>query len=302
MARLIGAPPGYVGYEEGGQLSDAVRKRPYSVVLFDEIEKAHPDVFNILLQVLDDGRLTDSQGRLVDFRNVLIIMTSNMGSAEMLEMGEKGADNDKIKETVMPIVRRNFKPEFLNRIDEIICFRKMTKQMLDVIVDLQLNRLIKLGSANAGIVIKPSAEAKRYLGDKGYDPANGARPLKRVIQKELQDRLATLTLDGTLNKGDIVRVHHDPVNGWVIKPEEPTPVVAPVAEQKPAVPAQEPEAPSQDATPSEPAAIPVASDEEAIGTTVAETDVNVTEPAQVGEAADTEERTVRVAKSNAVKK
>ena len=207
----------------------------------------------------------------------------------------------------MPIVRKNFKPEFLNRIDEIICFHKMTKQMLDIIVDLQLNRLVKLGTVNAGIVIKPTDDAKRYLAEKGYEPANGARPLKRVIQRELQDRLATLTLDGTLNKGDHVRVHHDPVHGWVIRPKSRRPR-SPLRSQSRRLRSRQQNpwlglrtvAPVQEVTPSEPAATTVAPDEEASDTTVAETDVNVTEPAQVGEGADTEARTVRIAKSNLV--
>jgi ATP-dependent Clp protease ATP-binding subunit ClpB len=204
VARLIGAPPGYVGYEEGGALTEAVRRRPYQVVLFDEIEKAHPDVFNVLLQVLDDGRLTDGQGRTVDFRNTLIIMTSNLG-AEILVNQPEGQDTDAVREQVMAIVRVSFRPEFLNRVDEIILFHRLKRTEMGRIVDIQLARLNKLLEERK-IRIELDASAREWLADKGYDPAYGARPLKRVIQKSLQDPLAEMVLAGQVKDGDIVRV------------------------------------------------------------------------------------------------
>ncbi len=185
VARLIGAPPGYVGYEEGGALTEAVRRRPYQVVLFDEIEKAHPDVFNVLLQVLDEGRLTDGQGRTVDFRNVLIIMTSNLG-AELLVIQPEGQDTAAIRDEVMQIVRAHFRPEFLNRIDEIIMFHRLRRQDMATIVDIQIGRLSRL-LEDRKIVLEMAETAREWLAEKGYDPAYGARPLKRVIQKALQD-------------------------------------------------------------------------------------------------------------------
>ena len=180
VARLIGAPPGYVGYEEGGQLTEAVRRRPYSVMLFDEIEKAHPDVFNILLQILDDGRLTDSQGRTVDFRNTVIIMTSNVGSSFILEHAR--GDWALVETQVMAALRQQFKPEFLNRVDDIIIFRPLGTEQIEKIVDLQLKRLEKL-LADRKITLEVTPEAKRLLAEEGYDPAFGARPLKRSIQR-----------------------------------------------------------------------------------------------------------------------
>jgi ATP-dependent Clp protease ATP-binding subunit ClpB len=204
VSRLIGAPPGYVGYDEGGALTEAVRRRPYQVVLFDEIEKAHPDVFNILLQVLDDGRLTDGQGRTVDFKNTLIIMTSNMGSEFLVNLAE-GQDVDVVKDEVMAVVKQSFPPEFLNRIDDIILFHRLMRQHMGAIVDIQLQRLTKLLSERK-ITVELSAEAKQLLADKGYDPAYGARPLKRVMQKSIQDPLAEEILSGRVKDGDHVQV------------------------------------------------------------------------------------------------
>jgi ATP-dependent Clp protease ATP-binding subunit ClpB len=204
VARLIGAPPGYVGYEEGGALTEAVRRRPYQVVLFDEIEKAHPDVFNVLLQVLDDGRLTDGQGHTVDFRNTLIVMTSNIG-AEFLVNQPEGEDTEAVREQVMGMVRATFRPEFLNRIDEIILFHRLKRDQMARIVDIQMKRLEKL-LADRKIVIVLDTAARDWLADKGYDPAYGARPLKRVIQKRLQDPLAELILSGRVKDGDTVKV------------------------------------------------------------------------------------------------
>ncbi len=207
VARLIGAPPGYVGYEEGGALTEAVRRRPYQVVLFDEIEKAHPDVFNVLLQVLDDGRLTDGQGRTVDFRNTLIIMTSNIGSEYLVGLGET-EDVDSVRGEVMAEVRSKFRPEFLNRLDEIILFHRLKREQMGAIVDIQLKRLDKL-LADRKIVVELDDQARGWLADKGYDPAYGARPLKRVMQKELQDPLAEAILAGEIADGETVKVGAD---------------------------------------------------------------------------------------------
>ncbi|PNG26741.1 ATP-dependent chaperone ClpB [Methylocella silvestris] len=207
VARLIGAPPGYVGYEEGGALTEAVRRRPYQVVLFDEIEKAHPDVFNILLQVLDDGRLTDGQGRTVDFRNVLIIMTSNLGS-EFLVLQKDGEDSSAVHSEVMQVVRAHFRPEFLNRVDEIILFHRLRRQDMGAIVDIQLKRLDKL-LEDRKITLELTSQARDWLAEKGYDPAYGARPLKRVIQKALQDPLAEAILSGKIHDGEQVRIGAD---------------------------------------------------------------------------------------------
>ena len=207
VARLIGAPPGYVGYEEGGQLTEAIRRRPYSVILFDEIEKAHPDVFNILLQILDDGRLTDSQGRTVDFRNAVIIMTSNIGSQFILDRGT--ADWAEVETHVMAELRRNFKPEFLNRVDDIIIFHPLSMDQIEHIVELQLKRLEQL-LADRKITLELTPEAKRVLAEEGFDPAFGARPLKRAIQRFLQNPLAMSVLDGRISEGDHVRVTRAP--------------------------------------------------------------------------------------------
>jgi ATP-dependent Clp protease ATP-binding subunit ClpB len=200
VSRMIGAPPGYVGYEEGGALTESVRRRPYQVVLFDEVEKAHPDVFNVLLQVLDDGRLTDGQGRTVDFRNTILIMTSNLGSEFLLS-----GDVEAARESVMGAVRSAFRPEFFNRIDEIILFRRLEEQHMGAIVDIQLKRLEGL-LKDRRMTIELDDAARSWLAEKGYDPAYGARPFKRVIQKELQDPLARLILEGELADGDAVKV------------------------------------------------------------------------------------------------
>jgi ATP-dependent Clp protease ATP-binding subunit ClpB len=199
VARLIGAPPGYVGYEEGGQLTETVRRRPYCVILFDEIEKAHPDVFNILLQVLDDGRLTDSQGRTVDFKNAVIIMTSNVGSSYILEAGD--APVSEVEERVLGVLRGTFKPEFLNRVDDIVVFRPLGRGELDRIVDLQLGRLLKL-LADKKLTLELTPAARTALGDAGYDPVFGARPLKRAVQRLLQNPLALAVLEGRFSEGD----------------------------------------------------------------------------------------------------
>jgi len=202
VSRLIGAPPGYVGYDEGGALTEAVRRRPYQVVLFDEIEKAHPDVFNVLLQVLDDGRLTDGQGRTVDFRNTLIIMTSNLGS-EFLVNQPEGEDTSAVRDQVMGVVRAHFRPEFLNRIDEIILFHRLQKSEMGRIVEIQFARLTKL-LEDRKIELELDAKARDWLAEKGWDPAYGARPLKRVIQRSVQDPLAEMILAGEVKDGDRV--------------------------------------------------------------------------------------------------
>ena len=202
VARLIGAPPGYVGYEEGGSLTEAVRRRPYQVILFDEVEKAHPEVFNVLLQVLDDGRLTDGQGRTVDFRNTLIIMTSNLGSEYI---ASAGVTDEQMREQVMEVVRRSFRPEFLNRLDEILIFSRLDREHMKGIVDIQLRRLRKM-LEDRKITLSLDASALAWLADAGYDPVYGARPLKRVIQRALQNPLATMILNGTVKDGDTVRV------------------------------------------------------------------------------------------------
>ena len=204
VARLIGAPPGYVGYEEGGSLTEAVRRRPYQVVLFDEIEKAHPDVFNVLLQVLDDGRLTDGQGRTVDFRNTMIVMTSNLGSEYLVALGED-EDAEAAREQVMTVVRASFRPEFLNRVDETILFHRLHRSEMGGIVDIQMARLEKL-LVDRKIVIELDETAKAWLAERGYDPAYGARPLKRVIQREVQDPLAEKILLGEVHDEDRVKV------------------------------------------------------------------------------------------------
>ncbi|HQG40036.1 MAG TPA: AAA family ATPase, partial [Spirochaetales bacterium] len=196
VSRLIGAPPGYVGYDEGGQLTEAVRRRPYSVVLFDEVEKAHPEVFNVLLQVLDDGRLTDSQGRVVDFRNTIIIMTSNLGSEIILEE----TDSTVIREKIHRLLRASFKPEFLNRIDETVIFERLKKDHIFAIIDIQLGYLIeRLQERNISLTI--TEKAKSYLADQGFDEQFGARPLKRAIQNLIQNPLARLLLAGEVKDG-----------------------------------------------------------------------------------------------------
>ncbi|MFN3374303.1 MAG: AAA family ATPase, partial [Chloroflexus sp.] len=205
VARLIGAPPGYVGYDEGGQLTEAVRRKPYSVVLFDEIEKAHPDVFNVLLQVLDDGRLTDGQGRVVNFKNTVIIMTSNIASATIQELAREGAPQGEIRAAVMEELRSALRPEFLNRIDEVIVFAPLTREHIDRIVEIQLNRLRKL-LADRKLNLELTAAARAQLAAEGYDPVYGARPLKRVIQQRIQNPLALQLLQGAFPEGSTIVV------------------------------------------------------------------------------------------------
>jgi ATP-dependent Clp protease ATP-binding subunit ClpB len=230
VARLIGAPPGYVGYEEGGSLTEAVRRRPYQVILFDEIEKAHPDVFNVLLQVLDDGRLTDGQGRTVDFRNTLIVLTSNLGSQYLADLPE-GADVSTVRGQVMDEVRRAFRPEFLNRLDEILLFRRLSREDMAGIVAIQLRRLEAL-LAERKITLELDEAARRWLADAGYDPVYGARPLKRVIQRELQNPLALELLEGRIQDGDTVRVSASAL-GLLLEPprrDDPTEAARPAAQ------------------------------------------------------------------------
>lgn len=214
-AKLIGAPPGYIGFEEGGKLTEAIRRRPYSVVLFDEIEKAHPDVFNMLLQLLEDGRLTDGQGHLTDFRNAVIIMTSNIGLSEAMKgrsMGFAEADKNmgdidaaRMKSTVMESAKSAFRPEFMNRVDEIIVFNPLGRDELLKIVDIMLNE-VKARTSECGIVLEVDGEAKKLLLERGYDPKYGARPLRRAIQKMVEDSLSNLMLEGTVKAGEKVVV------------------------------------------------------------------------------------------------
>ena len=208
VSRLIGAPPGYVGYEEGGQLTEAVRKKPYSVVLFDEIEKAHPDVFNILLQVLDDGRITDSQGRTVDFKNTIIILTSNLGSQYILEGIQDGRITDEAREKVEALLKTQFRPEFLNRIDEIVFYKPLMKNEIDRIVDLQiadLRRRLK----EKQLDVELTDSARSYIVDAGYDPVYGARPLKRFIQSKVETLIARKILSEDLHHGSVLTVDYD---------------------------------------------------------------------------------------------
>jgi len=206
VARLVGAPPGYVGYDEGGQLTEAVRRRPYAVILFDEIEKAHPDVFNILLQILDEGRLTDSQGRTVDFKNTVLIMTSNLGS-QALQEGMSGKDtlDEETRESVMDALRGHFRPEFLNRVDEVVLFEPLKRQDIAHIVEVQLTRIQKL-LAEKRLTLELSPRARDFLAERGYDPTYGARPLKRALQKHLMDPLALKVLSGDFVPGDHIVV------------------------------------------------------------------------------------------------
>ncbi len=213
VARLIGAPPGYVGYEEGGFLTEAVRRRPYSIVLMDEIEKAHPEVFNILLQILDDGRLTDGHGRTVDFKNTVVIMTSNIGSQWIMDLGEK--DYEEMRRRVMDAVKAHFKPEFLNRIDELIIFHSLGLAQIKAIVEIQVKKLEQRLSEKR-IQLKMTEKAKEWLAKEGFDPAYGARPLKRVIQKEIQDKLAMKLLEGKFREGDVVTADLDDRKGELV--------------------------------------------------------------------------------------
>jgi len=211
VSRLIGAPPGYVGYEQGGVLTEAVRRRPYQVILFDEVEKAHHDVFNILLQVLDDGRLTDSHGNIVNFTNTIIILTSNLGSQFLTEIDEDDEDlNNKVKsqEKAMEAVKSHFRPEFLNRLDEIIMFNKLNRSDMDLIVDVQVSKLAtRLSNRNISLTLEENA--RHYLASRGYDSQYGARPLKRVIQREIENILAEKILRGQLTDGQNVKLNYE---------------------------------------------------------------------------------------------
>lgn len=210
VSRLIGAPPGYVGYEEGGQLTEAVRRRPYSVVLFDEVEKAHPDVFNILLQVLDDGRITDSQGRTVDFKNTILILTSNLGSSALLEgIGPDGEITEAAKTQVEELLKHSFRPEFLNRLDEIVFYKPLTREDITQIVDLQLKSLNRR-LQDKQLTCEVTPEAKAFIVENGYDPVYGARPLKRFVQRYVETLIAKTILSRDLNAGDtlLVQVEH----------------------------------------------------------------------------------------------
>ena len=202
VSRLVGAPPGYVGYDQGGYLTEAVRRRPYSVVLFDEIEKAHPDVFNIFLQILDDGRLTDGQGRTVDFRNTVLIMTSNIGGQHIIDLGVD--EEPEMRRRVMDALRGHFKPEFLNRVDDVVIYRALREEQIGFILDIQLKELDRR-LAERRLTLSLSEEARAWLAKRGYDPQYGARPLKRLIQREVQDPLAMRILEGEFGEGTTVR-------------------------------------------------------------------------------------------------
>ena len=214
VSRLIGAPPGYVGYEEGGQLTEAVRRRPYSVVLFDEVEKAHPDVFNLLLQVLDDGRITDSQGRTVDFKNTILILTSNLGSQFLLDgIGEDGEISTEAREQVQALLRRTFRPEFLNRLDEIVFYKPLTRDNITAIIDLQIDALNRR-LADKQITCRLTEAAKQYIIDAAYDPQFGARPLRRYVQHTVETLLARRLLEGSILPGQTLAV--DVENGELV--------------------------------------------------------------------------------------
>ncbi|MDG2013136.1 MAG: AAA family ATPase, partial [Pirellulaceae bacterium] len=215
VSRLIGAPPGYVGYDEGGKLTESVRRRPYSVILLDEMEKAHPDVFNILLQVLDDGRLTDNQGRTVDFTNTIIVMTSNIGSQIIQKVYDENGDMDEMKSSVQEAVRARFAPEFLNRIDEQIIFEPLGREQIGYIVNIQIKRLERR-VANQGFDLFVSEEARKAISDEGYDPVYGARPLKRVIQNRIENPLASYLLKGDYPEGSIIKIDYQ-VDSFVIE-------------------------------------------------------------------------------------
>ena len=204
VARMIGAPPGYVGYDEGGQLTEAVRRKPYAVILFDEVEKAHPDVFNVVLQVLDDGRITGSQGRTVDFKNTVIIMTSNIGSRHLLEGVTGDTIPESVRESVMTELRRVFRPEFLNRIDETILFKPLTLEEITIIVDLLLGDLNKR-LAERRVTVTLDKKAKAWAAERGYDPVFGARPLKRFLQRQIETKLARALIGGQVTEGSAVK-------------------------------------------------------------------------------------------------
>jgi ATP-dependent Clp protease ATP-binding subunit ClpB len=208
VARLIGAPPGYVGYDEGGYLTEAVRRKPYSVILLDEIEKAHSDVFNVLLQVLDDGRMTDGKGRTVDFKNTIMIMTSNLGSDLIMRMAEESADEDRIRNQIEEILHHQFKPEFLNRIDETIIFKSLSREDMASIVEIQLKRLAKR-LEDQKLKLRFSQNAKKYLVSVGYNPLFGARPLKRAIRKHIEDPLAMEILENRFDEDSVILVDAD---------------------------------------------------------------------------------------------
>ncbi|HKI24367.1 MAG TPA: AAA family ATPase, partial [Gaiellaceae bacterium] len=248
VSRLVGSPPGYIGYDEGGQLTEAVRRKPYSVVLLDEIEKAHPDVFNILLQILEDGKLTDAQGRKVDFRNTIVIMTSNIGAGTIsknqtlgFSLGdESGLSYEEMKDRIMGELKKVFRPELLNRIDEVIVFHKLTREEILTIVDLQMHRL-EAQMAEHQAEIKLTEEAKELLVDKGYDPTMGARPLRRAIQRFIEDPLADFVLGRNIEPGSTILVNrhpenHDEVDITII------PGAPPVEGEKVTVPPEEPKA------------------------------------------------------------
>ena len=227
VSRLFGAPPGYVGFEEGGQLTEAVRRRPYSVVLFDEIEKAHPEVFNALLQLLDDGRLTDGQGRTVDFRNTVVIMTSNLGSELWLSAVEdKSQVREVSRDQINKLLQAHFRPEFINRVDEIVVFHPLTKSDLVEIVDIQLAKVAAL-LRDRGLTLEVDPSAREYLAEEGYDPNFGARPLKRTIQREVQDPLAIKVVSGEISEGDTVKVSkaEDGLKFSILKAPEAQPEV-----------------------------------------------------------------------------
>ncbi len=226
VSRLVGAPPGYVGYEQGGQLTEAVRRRPYSVVLLDEVEKAHPEVFDVLLQVLDDGRLTDGQGRTVDFRNVILVLTSNLGSQFI---SDATLPLDQREQAVQQLVRQTFKPEFVNRLDDIVVFQTLSMDDLAQIVELYIDRLgVRLSDRRLSLGVTP--DARRWLAERGHDPLYGARPLRRLMQREIDDRLARELLAGDIRDGDAVRVDLAPdgdgltvSRAWSDEPEDQAP-------------------------------------------------------------------------------
>jgi ATP-dependent Clp protease ATP-binding subunit ClpC len=205
VSRLVGAPPGYVGYDEAGQLTEQVRRRPYSVLLFDEIEKAHADVFNILLQILDDGRLTDAQGRTVDFKNAVVIMTSNLGADRIQQYARQGGDFDRLQDDLMDVLRHSFRPEFINRIDEIIVFRALTDEQLREITTMLLDRLVRRMRAQR-IELEFTDDAVELLAREGFDPEFGARPLRRTIQRLVENELSRMVLDGSAGEGDKISV------------------------------------------------------------------------------------------------
>lgn len=231
VARLIGAPPGYVGYEEGGQLSEAIRRHPYSVLLLDEVEKAHPDVFNILLQLLDDGRITDSQGRLADCRNTIVVMTSNIGSEYILDVAGDDSKYEEMRKRAVGALRSHFRPEFLNRVDDIILFHALSLKELRKIVGIQLQRMRRL-LAEQKIDLEVTVAAQNYIADVGYDPAYGARPLKRAIQKELENPIATKLLETAFMEGDTIVV--DVVDHKLSFIKQSSEVVEPLTKAEPA--------------------------------------------------------------------